>query len=104
MKFDVQPVYGWGWFSEGQAINVPAPFRMKVVVNETGEFKTAIGRFDDPESLLSGMWVVLSPIQSMKTWEWSHLCAFPSEPSIPVDLKTLVESAPLTGFAKALPL
>jgi hypothetical protein len=76
---------------------------MKTAVNEKGEFKTAIGRFDDPEHLLSGMWVVLSPIQAGRTWEWSHLCGFLTEPSIPADLKTLVESAPLTGFAKAFP-
>jgi hypothetical protein len=104
VEFDVQPIYGWGWRSKGHNVPVPAPFRMKTVVNERGEFKTAIGRFDDPAHPLSGMWVVLSPIQATKTWEFSHVCAFPNEPSIPVDLKNLVESAPLTGFAKAFPI
>jgi len=103
VEFDVRPIYGWGWDSEGRSIQVPAPFRMKTIVYEKGEFKSAIGRFYDPEHPLSGMWVALSPMQAAKTWE-SHLCAFPTEPSISVDLMTFVESAPLRGFAKAFPL
>jgi hypothetical protein len=104
MEFDVQPIYGWGWRSDGRLFEVPPPFQMKTVVSENSEFKTAIGRVDDPKHMLSGMWVVLSPIQATKTWESSHLRAFPTEPAIPVDLATLVKSAPLTGFAKAFPL
>jgi hypothetical protein len=104
VEFDVQPIYGWGWSSKGQGVEVPAPFRINAVVNEKSGFQIAIGRFDDPEHPLSCMWIVPSPIQATKTWEWSHLCAFPREPAIPDDLKTLVESAPLTGFAKAFPL
>jgi len=103
VEFDVRPIYGWGWDSEGRFIRVPAPFRIKTIVYEKDEFKSALGKVCDPEHPLSGMWVALSPMQAMKTWEWSHLCAFPTEPSIPVDLKALVESAPLTGFAKAFP-
>ena len=104
MEFDVQPIYGWGWSFDTLKIGVPAPFRMTVAISEQGEFKTATGKFDAPGHPLSGMWIVLSPIQAGKTWEASHLCAFPTEPSIPADLKTLVESAPVTGFAKAFPL
>ena len=104
MEFDVQPIYGWGWRSEGCRAEVPPPFGVKAVVNEKSEFKTAIGTVEDPQHPLAGMWVVFSPIQAIKTWEWSHLCAFPTEPSIPGDLETLVKSAPLTGFARAFPL
>lgn len=80
------------------------PFRMDTVVNEKGGFRTALGKFYDPRHPLSAMWIVLSPMQGAQSWKWSHLCAFPNEPSIPNDLKTLVESAPLTGFAKVFPL
>jgi hypothetical protein len=104
MTFDVQPIYGWGWSADGHNVEVPGPFRLDTVVNEKDGFKTAIGRLDSPGHPLSAMWIVLSPIQATKAWEWSHLCAFPSEPSIPDDLKTLVEAASLTGFAKAFPL
>jgi len=87
-----------------RSIQVPAPFRMKTIVYEKGEFKSAIGRFYNPEHPLSDIWVALSPMQAARTWKWSHLCAFPTEPSIPDDLKTFVESAPLQEFAKAFPL
>jgi hypothetical protein len=104
MTFDVQPIYGWGWRANGHIVEVPGPFRMETVAKERGDFKTAVGRLDSPGHPLSAMWIVLSPIQATKTWEWSHLCAFPNEPSIPDALNALAESAPFTGFAKAFPL
>jgi hypothetical protein len=104
VEFDVQPIYGWGWSLGERQFAVPAPFRLKTVVNGGRKFKTAIGRFHNPEHPLSGMWIVLSPIQATNTWARCHLCAFPIEPTIPADLKTLVESAPLTGFAKVFAL
>jgi hypothetical protein len=55
MTFDVQPIYGWGWSANGQRIEVPVPFRIETVVNERGEFKTAVGRLNDPGHLLSAV-------------------------------------------------
>jgi len=101
MTFHVQPIYGWGWSADGESVAVPGPFQIETVVNEKAGLKTAMGRFYDPGHQLSALWIVLSPIQATNTWEWSHVCAFPGEPTIPEDLKTLVESARLTGFAKA---
>jgi hypothetical protein len=104
MTFDVQPIYGWGWRANGQSFEVPGPFRIETVLSENGRFKAAMGKLHEPGHLLSAMWIVLSPIQATETWAWWHLCAFPSEPSIPDNSKDLVEGAPLTGFAKAFPL
>ena len=101
VKFHVQPIYGWGWSSDNQSFEVPGPFQIETVVNEYGGLKTASGMFYELGHALSAMWIVLSPIQAANTWEWSHICAFPDKPTIPEDLKTLIESAPLTGFAKA---
>jgi hypothetical protein len=75
---------------------------MDMIVRERQDgFKTAIGRLDTPEHPLTSMWVVLSPFPTgNNAWDMAHVCGFSEEPTMPDDIKTLVESAPLTGFAR----
>ena len=101
MKFDVQPIYGWGWSNGPHRFEVPGPFSMDALVRDKPGFKTATGRLHNPDHPLASMWVILSPFPTGNNpWDMAHVCGFPEEPAIPDDIKTLVESAPLTGFAR----
>lgn len=102
MRFEVQPIYGWGWSYGRSQFEVPGPFSLDAAVNERHEgFKTATGRVDSADHPLALMWIVLSPFPTGNNpWDLAHVCAFPDKPTIPDDVMILVESAPITGFAR----
>lgn len=81
---------------------MPAPFDLVVAVTENDpQFITALGRVDQTTHPLFRMWVALSPIRAIGKGDYCHVCAFTGEPPIPIDLETLIRSAPLKGFASA---
>jgi len=99
----VQPIYGWGWSdSSGAQLEVPAPFDLEITSAENKDFKVALGRLEQSTHPLCGMWVVLSPIQAVGTWDYCHLCAFRGERPTLTKLEELIQSAAITGFAKAV--
>jgi hypothetical protein len=85
MRLLVKPIYGWGWFEAGgDAVDVPAPFELEVMVIEDGEpFGDALGQFqgggDHP---LSGLWILLSQRHSPHDG-YCNLTAFSEKPTFP---------------------
>src|SRR6266404_3085148 len=98
-------MYGWGWRdSFGAVADIAPPFDVEAALTTYNEFRVAVARINQPMHPFYGMWVALSPFPVVKEWGYCHLCIFNEEPPSATELRTLIESARLTGFANVNPL
>jgi hypothetical protein len=105
MKLHADTLYGWGWSdSSGGNADVAPPFDVEATLTICNEFRVPVGRINEAIHPFFGKWVALSPFPVVKEWGYCHLCVFDEEPPIATELRTLMESARLTGFANVNPI
>ena len=103
MRLQIKPVYGWGWGdSQGNSIEVPAPFELEVATVEGGEpFRIALGHFQNGgEHPLSGLWILLTQRHATNDGQYT-LEAFTEKPAVP---RIAGQTWRVAGYASALPI